>query len=113
MEWGEWTVMLEDGPKTNGICYPLRERNALFVTGWRPTDRMTLPGSRGGRSLKRLFADAGISPWQRDAMPVLRVGETAAAVPGIGVDSKFWPRNEDAVSYITFHHKTEERDYEK
>ena len=28
-------------------------------------------------------------------------------------DMNFLPRNEDAVIYITFHHKTEERDYEK
>ena len=109
----QWEVTVGNQPEQGGICYPLREMEDLSVTGWSPSDRMTLPGSRGARSLKRLCADAGIRPWERDAMPVLRSGETLAAVPGIGVDLKFLPREEHAVIYVTFHHKKEERQYEK
>lgn len=109
----QWEVTVGNQPEEGGICYPLREMEDLSVTGWSPSDRMTLPGSRGARSLKRLCADAGIRPWERDAMPVLRSGGTLAAVPGIGVDLKFLPREEHAVIYVTFHHKKEERQYEK
>lgn len=110
---GQWEVTVGNQPEEGGICYPLRDIEDLSVTGWSPSDRMTLPGSRGTRSLKRLCTDAGIRPWERDAMPVLRSGGTLAAVPGIGVDSKFLPREEHAVIYVTFHHKKEERQYEK
>lgn len=113
VDFGEWSVAVGVEPAVGGLCYALRPEESLLVTGWRPTDRMTLSGGRGARSLKRLCADAGIRPWERDSMPVLRVGETLAAAPGIGVDLKFLPREEYAVIYVTFHHKKEERQYEK
>ena len=113
LELDGWRVTLGTAPEKTGRSYGLRLVEPLAVTGWRPSDRMTLPGSRGARSLKRLFADAGLSPWQRDAAPVLRTGETVVAAPGVGVDLKFLPQDQDAAIYITFHHRTEERNYEK
>ena len=50
---------------------------------------MTLPGARGARSLKRLYAERGIPPEQRDALPVLCCGEDIVAAAGIGVDSRY------------------------
>lgn len=110
--WGDWTVRLTDRPEDSCSC-PLVRTDALTVTHWRSTDRMCLPGSRGERSLKRLCADAGIPVWERDALPVLRAGEVPAAVPELGVDTKFLPRESPAVMYVTFHHKKEEKRYEE
>ena len=62
---------------------------ALTVRTWRPADRITLPGARGARSLKRLYAERGIAPDRRDGLPVLCSGETVVAAAGIGVDSRF------------------------
>jgi len=73
---------------------------------------MVLPRSRGERSLKRLCADAGISPMGRDAMPVFRVNGQAAAVPGLGIDLRFTPEKVPA-AYISFHQDSEESIYEK
>lgn len=106
VDWGNWAVHLTDRPE-DGSC-PLARADALSVTLWRSSDRMTLPGSRGARSLKRLCADAGIPVWERDAMPVLRVGEAPAAMPGIGVDLKFLPQEGSAVMYVTFHQRSQE-----
>ena len=73
---------------------------------------MTLPGSRGSRSLKRLCAERGIPPLERDALPVLRVGNAPAAVPGVGVDVNFAPGGGDAL-FVSFIKKTEETGHEK
>lgn len=104
--WGDWTVRLTDWPEDGS--WPMRRGDALTVTHWRSTDRMTLPGSRGARSLKRLCADAGLPVWERDAMPVLRAGEAPVAAPGIGVELKFLPQEGSAVMYVTFHHRSQE-----
>ncbi|MBQ1675615.1 MAG: tRNA lysidine(34) synthetase TilS, partial [Oscillospiraceae bacterium] len=56
---------------------------------WRSGDRLTLPGSRGARSLKRLFADAGVPPFRRDRTPVICVDGKAAAVIGLGADTAY------------------------
>lgn len=106
--WGDWTVRLTDRPEEDGCSCPLARADALTVTHWRSTDRMTLPGSRGTRSMKRLCADAGLSVWERDAMPVLRAGEAPVAAPGIGVELKFLPQEGSAVMYVTFHHRSQE-----
>ena len=78
------------------------------VTPWRREDRMTTPGSRGPRSLKRLCADRGITPAARDALPVLRVNGRAAAVPGIGMNLDFAPSDGKTTVFVTFHQETEE-----
>ena len=108
-DFGNWSVTLSDTPAAGSL--PLRAEH-YTVTLWRGSDRMTLPGSRGKRSLKRLCAERGISPQERDGLPVLRAGERPAAVPGLGVDLEFLPRGEDAVLYVTFS-KQKENEYEK
>jgi len=42
--------------------------------------------ARPARSLRYLFQEYGIPPWQRGGWPLLYCGETLAAVPGIGVE---------------------------
>lgn len=109
VRFGCWTVSLSDEPKAGesyGLALP--ENTALAVTPWRRDDRMTVPGSCGARSLKRLCADRGIPPWRRDIMPVLRVGEIPAAAPGIGLDIDFTPRDKAAV-FVVFHQDIEEK----
>lgn len=67
------------------------EGETVSVRTWRPGDRLTLPGSRGSRTLKRLFADAGIGPAVRDRAPVICVDGRAAAVFRLGTDRDFAP----------------------
>lgn len=61
----------------------------LTVRTWRTSDRMTLPGARGARSLKRLYAERGIAPDKRDCLPVLCGEGVVIAAAGIGTDEKF------------------------
>ena len=105
VRFGSWLVRwTEIGPGT-ALCIP--DGAEAAVTVWQRDDRMTLPDSRGGRSFKRLCTERGISPAERDTMPILRVDGAIAAAPVIGVDLKFVPRNDTAAGFIMFE-KTEE-----
>lgn len=101
--FGDWTVSLGREPG-EGDFYQisLPPKIPVTVSAWKSTDRMALPGSRGPRSLKRLCADAGFRPWQRDALPVLRVGDAPAAMPGVGINEAFAPRPGGPAVYVTF-----------
>ena len=104
VHFGGWEVTLGRTPGP-GYCRPiaLPRGTPLTVTAWKSGDRMTLPGARGSRTLKRLCAEAGFRPWQRDVLPVLRVGEEPAAVPEVGVDAAFAPEPGARSLYVSFY----------
>ena len=106
VRFGNWRVSLTANGDGRGISLP--ENGMFTVTTWQREDRMTLPGSRGARSLKRLCAERGILPAQRDALPVLRINGRAAAVAGVGIDMDFVPMEGTSTVFVTFHQKTEE-----
>ena len=74
----------------------------LSVGAWDARESMTLPVSRGSRSLKRLFAERGFSPDEREQTPVIRSGGAVAAVYGIGTDALFLPTDGESVCVMTF-----------
>ena len=65
-------------------------RLPLMVGPWDRDQGMTLPGSRGKRSLKRLFADQGLSPRERDRAAVFYTDGQVCAAAEIGVDAAFF-----------------------
>ncbi len=89
VKFGNWRVLLGGEGPPKSVSYRLRVPGPLEVTLWDRGDRMELPGSRGARTLKRLFADAGIPPDTRDRLPVLRMGARPVAAPYLGVDLEF------------------------
>ena len=106
VSFGSWRVTLSR--QSGDYALSLPQDAETRVTAWQREDRMTLPGSRGPRSLKRLCADAGMTPAARDLLPVLRVNGRAAAIPGIGMDLNFAPANLESAVFVTFHQETEE-----
>lgn len=113
--FGNWTVWMKDsGPESGGnaVCLRLKKElitQPLRITRWRASDYLRLPGARGGRSLKRLCADCGIPPAERDGLPVVRIDETPAAVPGIGVDVRFMPDPGEDVVQLLFQRESRYR----
>lgn len=55
----------------------------------RGEERLRPDAARPARSLKYLFQEHGVPPWQRERWPLLYCAETLVAVPGIGVDSEY------------------------
>ena len=95
---GLWRITLSDAPVPDALA--LRP-GSWTVRPWRRDDRLTLPGSRGSRSLKRLFAEHGIAPPERDTWPVLCLAGRPAAVWRVGIDQKALPERSGDTIYIT------------
>ncbi|MFZ1910442.1 MAG: tRNA lysidine(34) synthetase TilS [Burkholderiales bacterium] len=52
-------------------------------------ERLQPDARRPRRTLKNLFQEAGLPPWQRDRLPLLFCGEDLVWAPGIGVDARY------------------------
>ncbi|KPK07530.1 MAG: hypothetical protein AMJ64_06435 [Betaproteobacteria bacterium SG8_39] len=52
-------------------------------------ERLQPDPRRPRRTLKNLFQEAGIPPWQRDRLPLLYCGEALVWVAGLGVDCRY------------------------
>jgi tRNA(Ile)-lysidine synthase len=52
-------------------------------------ERLQPDPRRPRRTLKNLFQEAGIPPWERDRMPLLYCGNDLVWAPGLGVDAKY------------------------
>ena len=113
VEFGGTTVMISNHALPGALPIRLPADAAVSVTPWRPSDWLRLPGSRGKRSFKRLCAERGLTPEERDALPVLRVGEIHAADPVFGVQPDFAPCSGEETVFVKFTKKTEEREHEK
>ena len=112
--FGGTEVMISNQALPGALPMNLPEGAAMTVTPWRPGDWLRLPGSRGRRSFKRLCADRGLTPAERDRLPVLRVGEAHAADPLFGVSQDFAPCSGEQTVCVRFStKKTEEKQHEK
>ena len=113
VNWGDFAISCQKSEKTVE-----NSENAIILRGtvlaevvtvgaWDARESMTLPISRGSRSLKRLFAERGIEPSARERIPVIRVGGAVAAVYDIGTDALFLPSDGESVCVLTFTKRAE------
>jgi tRNA(Ile)-lysidine synthase len=77
-----------------------REDGGVRIAPCPPGERLTLPGARGGRSVKRLCLDKHISPAERDRLPAIYVEGRLAAVWRLGVDAAFAPEGREPCRFI-------------
>ena len=52
-------------------------------------ERLQPDPRRPRRTLKNLFQEAGVAPWERERLPLLFSGDELVWVPGLGVDVRF------------------------
>jgi tRNA(Ile)-lysidine synthase len=52
-------------------------------------ERLQPDARRPSRTLKNLFQEAGVPPWERERLPLLFCGGELVWAPGLGVDAKF------------------------
>lgn len=113
LTWGDYTLTLldrrEDG---DGVAFFWRGRpgqTPVVAVGPCPAgERLTLPGARGARSVKRLCLDRGISLAERDRLPAVYVEGKLAAVWRLGVDTAFAPEGREPVRFIKIERHIEE-----
>lgn len=96
--WGLQDALRSDGPDPlgvpfrGGLALSLPAGAVLTVGPCPPGERLTLPGAKGARTVKRLCLDKGISLAQRDGLPAFYVDGALAAVWPLGVDAPFAPQ---------------------
>ena len=93
IEWkGERRLRLPGGElhfrRTRGAGIDPKNRT-LVVRRRSGGERLQPDARRPRRTLKNLFQEAGVPPWQRDALPLVFCGGELAWVPGLGVDARF------------------------
>lgn len=96
-DFGDWRITLTTEPEQAGLAFSFPQGAALSVTVWHPRDRLN------GRTVKRLCVDRGLSPEERDRLPVLRVNGQAAAAPGLGLDENFAPDRHETAAWVIFY----------
>lgn len=113
LRWGDYTLTLLD--RRAGAGLPLRPGPERVAVG--PCDggaRLTLPETHGGgRTVKRMCLDRGISLAERDRLPAVYAGDRLAAVWRLGVDTEFLPEGEGPCRFIQILKHTEENSHEK
>ena len=115
LRWGDYILTWLDHCEGEGIALRPRlqtERPRITVGPCPPGERLTLPGSKGSRSIKRLCIDRKISLEERDRLPAIYADGILAAVWRLGVDMTFVPEGTE-FRFIQVLKQTEERDYEK
>ena len=72
-----------------GIDPKWLEQGALRVQLRSGGERLQPDPRRPRRTLKNLFQEAGVPPWQRERLPLLYRGEELVWAPGLGIDSRY------------------------
>ena len=102
--WGHWRITVRrcDGPAEEGADrIVLRDTGGeLTVAAWDGTGRLAV--ENGSRTVKRLFADAGVPTERRREYPAVLLDGTLAAVPGVATDRACWPQKDEACLVITW-----------
>jgi tRNA(Ile)-lysidine synthase len=83
-------------PSSAGI---LREqwRSSTIVVRFRSGgEKICLPGRKGHHSLKNLFQEAGIPPWEREIIPLVYLNNELAAVGDKWISAAFYNEKKDA-----------------
>jgi len=85
---------------SKGIPYEQWQTANVEVRFRQGGEKICLPGREGHHSLKNLFQEAGIPPWERDVMPLIYLNGQLAAVGDLWISTAFY--SEKAQGCISF-----------
>jgi tRNA(Ile)-lysidine synthase len=72
-----------------GICLAKLREQPVVVRARVGGERLQPDCRRPRRTLKNLFQERGIPPWERDRVPLLYCGSKLVWVPGVGIDCAY------------------------
>ena len=72
-----------------GIESALLKKNSFQVRLRSGGERLKPDARRPSRTLKNLFQEAGVPPWERARLPLIFCGDDLVWVPGVGVDAAY------------------------
>lgn len=88
LDWGAGSIRFRE-TIGDGLSRRALAAAPVVVRPRQGGERMRLDARRPRRTLKNLWQEAGIPPWQRSVMPLLWCGEHLAWVPGVGIAWEF------------------------
>ena len=88
-----------------GIDSGLLKKKSFQVRLRSGGERLRTNARRPRRTLKNLFQEAGVPPWERERLPLLYCGDDLVWVPGLGVDADYVSVDR-AVSFLPEWHRT-------
>lgn len=101
--WGPWRVKVRRGeePAEGGPDRMILRDNGgeLTIAAWDGTGRLAV--ENGSRTIKRLFADAGVPSERRREHPALLLDDRVVAIFGVAVDWEYRPQKEGTCLVIT------------
>jgi tRNA(Ile)-lysidine synthase len=75
-----------------GVAIDSSGENLFLVRLRAGGERLQPDPKRPRRTLKNLFQEAGVPPWERERLPLLFCGDDLVWVPGLGVDVRYQVR---------------------
>lgn len=90
--------------KGRGIRFAAIENNMIEVTFRKGGEKIHPVGRNGTHSLKKLFQESAVPPWQRDRIPLLYIKKSLAAVPGYWIDRTFQASEDEPGLDISLEH---------
>jgi tRNA(Ile)-lysidine synthase len=85
---------------SKGIPYEQWQTANVEVRFRQGGEKICLPGREGHHSLKNLFQEAGIPPWERDVMPLIYLNGQLAAVGDLWISTAFYSEKaQDCISF--------------
>lgn len=112
LSWGDYTLTLLERREGEGLALGAAGGGTVSVGPCPAGERLKLPGSRGGRTVKRLCLDRGVSLAEREALPAVYVDGELAAVWRLGVDVNFLPEG-DHLRFVRIEKRERRMRYEK
>ena len=73
-----------------GICREQWQNATIVVKARSGGEKIRLPGRKGHHALKKLFQEAGIPPWEREAIPLVYLDDKLAAVGDLWISADFY-----------------------
>ena len=103
-DWGPWQVLVRRSPEppaegTDTVAL-IPQAGPLSIAAWDGTGRLAV--ENGSRTIKRLFADAGVPIERRREYPAVLLDGTPVAVLKVAVDRACRPQENEACLVITW-----------
>jgi tRNA(Ile)-lysidine synthase len=82
-----------------GIDREQWQKATIIVRARSGGEKISLPWRQGRHTLKKLFQEAGIPPWERDAIPLVYLDDKLAAVGDLWISADFYSEQaQDCIS---------------
>ena len=77
-----------------GIAWQVWQQGEIQVKYRQGGEKISLPNRTGRHSLKKLYQEAGIVPWQRDTIPLIYIDGKLAAIAGYWLSADFYSQSD-------------------